>query len=83
MSERSDFMAKITKVEREIPAVKGRKKVAAYARISMESERMNHSPSAQIRYYSSLIQKNPEWEYAGVYADDGSPAQARKSGTSS
>lgn len=64
-------MAKITKVEREIPAVKSRKKVAAYARISMESERMNHSLSAQISYYSSLIQKNPEWEYAGVYADDG------------
>ncbi len=64
-------MAKITKVGREIPAVKGRKKVAAYARISMESERMNHSLSAQISYYSSLIQKKPEWEYAGVYADNG------------
>ena len=24
---------------------------------------------AQISYYSELIQKNPEWEYAGVYAD--------------
>ena len=31
---------------------------------------MNHSLSAQVSYYSSLIQKNPEWEYAGVYADD-------------
>lgn len=64
-------MAKIIKVEQEKPALKNRKKVAAYARISMESERMNHSLSAQISYYSSLIQKNPDWEYAGVYADDG------------
>lgn len=30
-----------------------------------------HSLSAQISYYSNLIQKNPEWEYAGVYADAG------------
>nr|MCR4586589.1 recombinase family protein [Lachnospiraceae bacterium] len=30
-----------------------------------------HSLSAQISYYNDLIQKNPEWEYAGVYADEG------------
>ncbi len=64
-------MAKVTRVERTVPAVKKKKKVAAYASISMESERMNHSLSAQISYYSSLIQKNPDWEYAGVFADDG------------
>ena len=63
-------MRKITKVEPSVPAVRKRKKVAAYARVSMQSERMLHSLSAQISYYSSLIQKNPEWEYAGVYADD-------------
>lgn len=62
-------MAKITKIEQTTPAIAARKKVAAYARVSMETERLNHSLSAQISYYSSLIQKNPEWEYAGVYAD--------------
>ena len=45
--------------------------MAAYARVSVESERMNHSLSAQISYYNGLIQRNPEWEFAGVYADDG------------
>lgn len=64
-------MAKITRVEQAVPIIKTKKKVAAYARISMESERMNHSLSAQISYYSSLIQKNPDWQYAGVFADDG------------
>lgn len=64
-------MAKITKVEPAVPIIKTKKKVAAYARVSMESERMNHSLSAQISYYSSLIQKNPDWKYAGVFADDG------------
>ncbi len=63
-------MAKISRVELAVPALKKRKRVAAYARVSVESEKMNHSLSAQVSYYSSLIQKNPEWEYAGVYADD-------------
>ena len=64
-------MAKIIKVEQTVPTIKTKKKVAAYARVSMESERMNHSLSAQISYYSTLIQKNPDWQYAGVFADDG------------
>lgn len=64
-------MRKISKIERTEPLLKPRKKVAAYARVSMESERLMHSLSAQVSYYSALIQKNPEWEYAGVYADNG------------
>lgn len=64
-------MPKITKVEPVLPTIKQKKKVAAYARISMESERMSHSLSAQVSYYSSLIQKNQDWEYAGVFADNG------------
>lgn len=62
-------MAQIRKIEPSVPILKRRKKVAAYCRVSMESERMMNSISAQISYYSSLIQANPEWEYAGVYAD--------------
>ena len=54
-----------------MPTLPSRKKVAAYARVSLETERLQHSLSAQISYYSELIQSNPEWEYAGVYADDG------------
>nr|DAV87616.1 MAG TPA: integrase [Caudoviricetes sp.] len=64
-------MRKISKIERKIPQMPSRKKVAAYARVSMETERLHHSLSAQISYYSDLIQKHPDWEYAGVYADDG------------
>jgi DNA invertase Pin-like site-specific DNA recombinase len=45
--------------------------VAAYARVSLETEMLHHSLSAQVSYYSSLIQSNPEWEYVGVYADEG------------
>ena len=62
-------MAKLKKIEAVIPSLRERKRVAAYARVSMQTERMHHSLSAQISYYSRLIQNNPEWEYAGVYAD--------------
>lgn len=64
-------MAIISKIEQTVPAIATRKKVAAYARVSVESERMSHSLSAQVSYYSALIQRNPDWEYAGVYADYG------------
>ena len=63
-------MPKITKVDVP-PGLKKRKRVAAYARVSKENDKTFGSLSAQISYYSSYIQKNPEWEYAGVYADDG------------
>lgn len=63
-------MKKIKRIDPCIPQLNPRKKVAAYARISMETERIMHSLSAQISYYSELIQKKPEWEYAGVYADE-------------
>ncbi|MCD7726408.1 MAG: recombinase family protein [Clostridiales bacterium] len=64
-------MATIRKIERKIPTIQKKKRVAAYARVSLASEQLMHSLSAQVSYYSSLIQKNPEWEYAGVYSDEG------------
>ncbi len=47
-----------------------RKKVAAYVRVSSGKDAMMHSLSAQISYYSKLIQDNPNWQYGGVYADE-------------
>ncbi len=63
-------MKSVEKIERKVLPTKKRKRVAAYARVSMLSDRMEHSLSAQVSYYSNLIQQNPEWKYAGVYADD-------------
>ncbi len=74
-------MKSVEKIEKKLPELKRRKRVAAYARISMETERMRHSLSAQISYYSSYIQKNPEWEYAGVYADSGISGTGTKNRT--
>ena len=62
---------KITRIEPTVATLTPKKKVAAYARVSVESDRLNHSLSAQVSYYSNLIQKNPAWIYVGVYADSG------------
>ena len=64
-------MAKVSRIEPKLPPVRRRKKVAAYARVSMETDRLAHSLSAQVSYYNNLIQSNPEWEFAGVFADSG------------
>ena len=46
------------------------KKVAAYARVSTGKDAMLHSLSAQVSYYSSLIQNHKGWQFAGVYIDE-------------
>ena len=45
--------------------------VAAYARVSSGKDAMLHSLSAQVSYYSELIQNHNDWLYAGVYVDEG------------
>ena len=47
-------------------------KVAAYCRVSTDSEGQSTSYDAnQVEHYTEYIRKNPEWEFAGIYADDG------------
>ena len=45
-------------------------RTAAYARVSSSKDAMLHSLSAQVSYYNSFIQSNPEWLFCGVYADE-------------
>ena len=46
-------------------------RVAAYARVSSAKDAMLHSLSAQVNYYSTLIQSHADWIYCGVYSDEG------------
>lgn len=65
-------MAKITtRVAHTFASIPTRKRVAAYARVSVDSQELMESLSAQVSYYSTHIQGNHAWEYAGVYADAG------------
>lgn len=46
-------------------------RVCAYARVSNDSRSQEQSYAAQVEYYTAKIQSNPLWEFAGVYADQG------------
>lgn len=46
-------------------------RACAYCRVSSSSTEQLHSFEAQYGYYSSYIQKNDNWIFAGIYADEG------------
>ncbi|MCR5020623.1 recombinase family protein [Ruminococcus sp.] len=46
-------------------------RVAAYCRVSTDHEEQANSYKVQIDYYTNLINSNPEWSMAGIYADEG------------
>ncbi|MGV4302428.1 recombinase family protein [Trueperella pyogenes] len=46
-------------------------RVAAYARVSTESDKQLHSYSAQVSHYQELIRSRPGWQFAGIYTDHG------------
>lgn len=68
-------MASITK----LPAVRAEEnvhsglllRVCAYCRVSTDEEDQLSSFVTQVEYYTSVIQENPNWEFAGIYADEG------------
>lgn len=45
--------------------------VAAYCRVSTDQEEQQNSYKVQIEYYTSYINANPEWNFAGIFADEG------------
>lgn len=51
---------------------KERLRVAAYCRVSTSDEEQAKSYDSMVKYYTDLIKKNPDWSFAGVYADKAS-----------
>lgn len=75
-------MARVTKTVTVIPAtinpathlptmLSRKRRVAAYARVSTDSEEQLTSYEAQVDYYTRYIQGKPEWEFVKVYTDEG------------
>ncbi len=60
----------IQKMGLKVPTQPKAERVAAYARVSSGKDAMLHSLSAQVSYYSDLIQNHPGWLYCGVFADE-------------
>ena len=48
-----------------------KKRVAAYARVSTDEEEQLSSYDTQVESYTRYITNNPEWEFAGIYSDEG------------
>ncbi len=55
-----------------------RKRVAAYARVSTDSEEQLTSYEAQVDYYTRYIKERADWEFIGVYTDEGISATNTK-----
>lgn len=48
-----------------------KRRVAAYARVSTDEDEQLNSYENQINYYTRYIQSRPEWEFVGLYSDEG------------
>ena len=68
---------KVTKIDATIKiaafdgGIAKKRRVAAYARVSTDAEEQETSLAAQRDYYKQYIKENKEWEFVGIYYDDG------------
>ena len=69
---------RVTKIERATVALGennvrllAKRRVAAYARVSTDSDEQFTSFEAQVDYYSRQIAANPDWTMVEVYTDEG------------
>ena len=46
-------------------------RVCAYCRVSTDEDTQASSYELQVQNYTKMIQENPEWEFAGIFADEG------------
>ncbi len=50
---------------------RAKRKVAGYARVSTDHDEQLTSYEAQLDYYTTLIRGHDDWEFAGMYSDEG------------
>jgi len=67
---------KVTRIEplEKLPGIQKvilHKRVAAYVRVSTDSDEQLGSFEAQKDYYEKYIAENPNWEFVGIYSDEG------------
>lgn len=66
-------MKKVTKIAQNTVdiAEQSKLRVAAYCRVSTDSDEQLVSLDTQIKHYETYINANPEWAFAGLYYDEG------------
>ncbi|MDD4002975.1 MAG: recombinase family protein [Clostridia bacterium] len=53
------------------PIAAKKMRVAAYCRVSTKEDDQLNSYEAQVNYYTQYISSKPEWDFVGIYADEG------------
>ncbi len=76
MSDQTQVKKIVTKIEANPLLQKrggenGILRVAAYCRVSTDSEDQLESYNAQVSHYTETIMKNPKWQFVKIYADEG------------
>ncbi len=56
-------------------------RVAAYCRVSTEKDDQTHSLESQKRFFTEYIQRNPGWQLAALYVDEGITGTSTKKRT--
>ena len=64
-------MKRITKIEAAKDSGRRKLRVAVYARVSTDSNEQLASLESQKNHYERYIKARPDWEYAGLYYDEG------------
>lgn len=70
--------ATINKLTAKPVNTKKKRKVAGYARVSTDHEDQTTSYEAQVDYYTNYIKSRDDWEFAGLYSDEGISATNTK-----
>lgn len=63
----------IIPAKKDLPTDEEKRKlrVCAYCRVSTEEDNQASSYELQVQNYTKMIRENPEWEFAGIFADEG------------
>ena len=64
-------MNRYERINQERKLIAGKKRVAAYCRVSTDNEDQANSFESQQRYFRQYIERNPDWELYEIFADEG------------
>lgn len=68
-------MAQVQMIPSKPMMAAGKKKkalrVAAYCRVSRDTDQQQNSYESQVSFYTKFILEHEDWNFAGIYADDG------------
>ena len=73
--------ATISPVSAQHKTATKKRKVAAYARVSTDRDEQLTSYEAQVDYYTNYIKSRDDWEFVGMYADEGISGTSTKKRT--